>query len=198
MTRKSALMKVFTALSVALLAVSSWAQGGNSIAEEQESSKLYCVKKVDDDGDIYVHLSQKGGSYTPEQDEQCFATWYSSDGSPCAHTALDEIVTSNRDNLIEVVLASDINFGGYNDMTGLCNEEFYPMDFDANEPVRMVSLYPETFTISGLCYIDASGPASFGGSLIASFENVNFKNIHLESPETAGLAGSLKIGRAHV
>ena len=196
MTRKSALLKVFTALPVALLAVSSWAQGGNSIAEEQESSKLYCVKKVDDDGDIYVHLSQKGGSYTPEQDEQCFATWYSSDGGPCAHTALDEIVTSNRDNLIEVVLASDINFGGYNDMTGLCNEEFYPMDFDVSDPVRMVSQGSSRFTISGLCYKAASGPASFGGSLIASFENVNFKNIHLESPETAGLAGSLYIAAA--
>ena len=181
MIRKPALLKKSIALAVSLFAVLTWAA---------ESASLYCVKKVDDDGDIYIHLSQRASSYTPVQDEQCFEKWYASDGSECAHKAIDEIVEANKDNLIEVWLASNIDFGGYNDQTRLCNQEFYPMEFDVYEPVVMRSAADSPYTISGLCYIAASGPASFGGSLIMALQNVNFEDVHLESPETAGLLGS--------
>ena len=63
MIHTSLLLKPVTALAVVFFAVATWAA---DTSEEQEGTKLYCVKRIDaEDGEYLLQLSQHYGNYTP-------------------------------------------------------------------------------------------------------------------------------------
>ena len=188
MNWKSSLLKPLTALAIALLTATPWA------ADEQ---KLYCVNKVDvEDGKFMLQLSQQFGNYTPVDNEKCFEQWYTDGQDPSVHETVAEYL-NGEDQLILIQLTSDIDFGGYDDQSGKCVEEFRQFQSEKTiSPVLITSMDGYTYTIRGLCYINMFDGATFGGDVINSITNVYFKNIHLESTQFAGLIG--EVGTATV
>ena len=186
MNWKSLLLKPAAALAVVMFATASWAAG---LSDEQEggTSKLYCIKQ--DEENLELHLSQRSGGYTPESGEECFEQWYSPEGGTSAYTFIERAFTGDFPPET-ILLTSDIDFGGYNEETEACNEQFHPFDFDVSGDVSLESPSGYYYTISGLCYITASGTASFGGSVITYITGVRFKDLRLESTRFAGLFGS--------
>ena len=193
MIYKSLLLKPVTALAVVFFAVASWAAG---ISEEQEGTKLYCVKRIDaGDGEYLLQLSQQYGNYTSGSGEECFERWYSSAGGPSVHSTVADYLNSG-DELVAIQLASDIDFGGY-DENYQCKEEFRPFESEESVPlVAFMSADNSTYTIKGLCYINLYGGVTFGGDIINVMSNVRFENVYLESTQFAGLLSN--VGDAHV
>lgn len=193
MIHTSLLLKPVTALAVVFFAVATWAA---DTSEEQEGTKLYCVKRIDaGDGEYLLQLSQHYGNYTPGSGEQCFEKWYSSAGAPSVHSTVAEYLNGG-DELIAIQLASDIDFGSTEDGY-YCNEEFRPFESDGSVPqVAFMSADNNTYTIKGLCYINLYGGATFGGDIINVMTNVRFEDVFLESTQFAGLLGS--VGDAQV
>lgn len=193
MIHTSLLLKPVTALAVVFFAVATWAA---DTSEEQEGTKLYCVKRIDaEDGKYLLQLSQHYGNYTPGSGEQCFEKWYSSAGAPSVHSTVAEYLNGG-DVLIAIQLASDIDFGSTEDGY-YCNEEFRPFESEESVPqVAFMSADNNTYTIKGLCYINLYGGATFGGDIIKVMTNVRFEDVFLESTQFAGLLGS--VGDAQV
>lgn len=207
MAGKSTLFKTAVALAFSILVATPWAAG---LSDEQEgASKVYCVKKVPVAEDEYqVQLSQQGAGYAPDSDEQCFEWWYSA-ATVSAYSALQELFSVDFPPG-EIILTSDLEFGGYDDNGEVCVSgatAFYPFLFGSSGKVSLTSAGDSAFTVRGVCYIGGASEATFGGNLLTSIKNVNFENLRLESLISAGLLGwtqndasvdSVRIGNAVV
>lgn len=207
MAGKSTLFKTAVALAFSILVATPWAAG---LSDEQEgASKVYCVKKVPVAEDEYqVQLSQQGAGYAPDSDEQCFEWWYSA-ATVSAYSALQELFSVDFPPG-EIILTSDLEFGGYDDNGEVCVSgatAFYPFLFGSSGKVSLTSAGDTAFTVRGVCYIGGASEATFGGNLLTSVSNVNFENLRLESLTSAGLLGwtqndasvdSVRIGNAVV
>lgn len=189
MAGKSTLFKTAVALAFSILVATPWAAG---LSDEQEgASKVYCVKKVPVAEDEYqVQLSQQGAGYAPDSDEQCFEWWYSA-ATVSAYSALQELFSVDFPPG-EIILTSDLEFGGYDDNGEVCVSgatAFYPFLFGSSGEVSLTSAGDSAFTVRGVCYIGGASEATFGGNLLTSVSNVNFENLRLESLTSAGLLG---------
>ena len=189
MAGKSTLFKTAVALAFSILVATPWAAG---LSDEQEgASKVYCVKKVPVAEDAYqVQLSQQGAGYAPDSDEQCFEWWYSA-ATVSAYSALQELFSVDFPPG-EIILTSDLEFGGYDDNGEVCVSgatAFYPVLFGSSGEVSLTSAGDSAFTVRGVCYIGGASEATFGGNLLTSVSNVNFENLRLESLTSAGLLG---------
>ena len=207
MAGKSTLFKTAVALAFSILVATPWAAG---LSDEQEgASRVYCVKKVPVAEDEYlVQLSQQGAGYAPDSDEQCFEWWYSA-ATVSAYSALQELFSVDFPPG-EIILTSDLEFGGYDDNGEVCVSgatAFYPFLFGSSGEVSLTSAGDSAFTVRGVCYIGGASEATFGGNLLTSIKNVNFENLRLESLISAGLLGwtqndasvdSVRIGNAVV
>ena len=207
MAGKSTLFKTAVALAFSILVATPWAAG---LSDEQEgASRVYCVKKVPVAEDEYlVQLSQQGAGYAPDSDEQCFEWWYSA-ATVSAYSALQELFSVDFPPG-EIILTSDLEFGGYDDNGEVCVSgatAFYPFLFGSSGEVSLTSAGDSAFTVRGVCYIGGASEATFGGHLLTSVSNVNFENLHLESLTSAGLlrwneydasVDSVRIGNAVV
>lgn len=187
MAGKSTLFKTAVALAFSILVATPWAAG---LSDEQEgASKVYCVKKVPVAEDEYqVQLSQQGAGYAPDSDEQCFEWWYSA-ATVSAYSALQELFSVDFPPG-EIILTSDLEFGGYDDNDEVCVSgatAFYPFLFGSSGEVSLTSAGDSAFTVRGVCYIGGASEATFGGNLLTSVSNVNFENLRLESLTNAGL-----------
>lgn len=189
MAGKSTLFRTAVALAFSILVATPWAAG---LSDEQEgASKVYCVKKVPVAEDEYlVQLSQQGAGYAPDSDEQCFEWWYSA-ATVSAYSALQELFSVDFPPG-EIILTSDLEFGGYDDNDEVCVSgatAFYPFLFGSSGKVSLTSAGDSAFTVRGVCYIGGASEATFGGNLLTSIKNVNFENLRLESLISAGLLG---------
>jgi len=189
MAGKSTLFKTAVALAFSILVATPWAAG---LSDEQEgTSRVYCVKKVPVAEDEYlVQLSQQGAGYAPDSDEQCFEWWYSA-ATVSAYSALQELFSVDFPPG-EIILTSDLEFGGYDDNGEVCVSgatAFYPFLFGSSGKVSLTSAGDSAFTVRGVCYIGGASEATFGGNLLTSIKNVNFENLRLESLISAGLLG---------
>lgn len=189
MAGKSTLFKTAVALAFSILVATPWAA---DLSDEQEgASKVYCVKKVPVAEDEYqVQLSQQGAGYAPDSDEQCFEWWYSA-ATVSAYSALQELFSVDFPPG-EIILTSDLEFGGYDDNGEVCVSgatAFYPFLFGSSGKVSLTSAGDSAFTVRGVCYIGGASEATFGGNLLTSIKNVNFENLRLESLISAGLLG---------
>lgn len=207
MAGKSTLFRTAVALAFSILVATPWAAG---LSDEQEgASRVYCVKKVPVAEDEYqVQLSQQGAGYAPDSDEQCFEWWYSA-ATVSAYSALQELFSVDFPPG-EIILTSDLEFGGYDDNGEVCVSgatAFYPFLFGSSGKVSLTSAGDSAFTVRGVCYIGGASEATFGGNLLTSIKNVNFENLRLESLISAGLLGwtqndasvdSVRIGNAVV
>ena len=187
MAGKSTLFKTAVALAFSILVATPWAAG---LSDEQEgASRVYCVKKVPVAEDEYlVQLSQQGAGYAPDSDEQCFEWWYSA-ATVSAYSALQELFSVDFPPG-EIILTSDLEFGGYDDNDEVCVSgatAFYPFLFGSSGEVSLTSAGDSAFTVRGVCYIGGASEATFGGNLLTSVSNVNFENLRLESLTSAGL-----------
>lgn len=187
MAGKSTLFKTAVALAFSILVATPWAAG---LSDEQEgASRVYCVKKVPVAEDEYlVQLSQQGAGYAPGSDEQCFEWWYSA-ATVSAYSALQELFSVDFPPG-EIILTSDLEFGGYDDNDEVCVSgatAFYPFLFGSSGEVSLTSAGDSAFTVRGVCYIGGASEATFGGNLLTSVSNVNFENLRLESLTSAGL-----------
>lgn len=187
MAGKSTLFKTAVALAFSILVATPWAAG---LSDEQEgASRVYCVKKVPVAEDEYlVQLSQQGAGYAPDSDEQCFEWWYSA-ATVSAYSALQELFSVDFPPG-EIILTSDLEFGGYDDNGEVCVSgatAFYPFLFGSSGEVSLTSAGDSAFTVRGVCYIGGASEATFGGNLLTSVSNVNFENLRLESLTSAGL-----------
>lgn len=189
MAGKSTLFKTAVALAFSILVATPWAA---DLSDEQEgTSRVYCVKKVPVAEDEYlVQLSQQGAGYVPGSDEQCFEWWYSA-ATVSAYSALQELFSVDFPPG-EIILTSDLEFGGYDDNGEVCvsgASAFYPFLFGSSGEVSLTSAGDSAFTVRGVCYIGGASEATFGGNLLTSVSNVNFENLRLESLTSAGLLG---------
>lgn len=189
MAGKSTLFRTAVALAFSILVATPWAAG---LSDEQEgASRVYCVKKVPVAEDEYlVQLSQQGAGYAPDSDEQCFEWWYSA-ATVSAYSALQELFSVDFPPG-EIILTSDLEFGGYDDNGEVCVSgatAFYPFRFGSSGKVSLTSAGDSAFTVRGVCYIGGASEATFGGNLLTSIKNVNFENLRLESLISAGLLG---------
>lgn len=189
MAGKSTLFRTAVALAFSILVATPWAAG---LSDEQEgASRVYCVKKVPVAEDEYqVQLSQQGAGYAPDSDEQCFEWWYSA-ATVSAYSALQELFSVDFPPG-EIILTSDLEFGGYDDNGEVCVSgatAFYPFLFGSSGKVSLTSAGDSAFTVRGVCYIGGASEATFGGNLLTSIKNVNFENLRLESLISAGLLG---------
>ena len=189
MAGKSTLFRTAVALAFSILVATPWAAG---LSDEQEgTSRVYCVKKVPVAEDEYlVQLSQQGAGYAPDSDEQCFEWWYSA-ATVSAYSALQELFSVDFPPG-EIILTSDLEFGGYDDNGEVCVSgatAFYPFLFGSSGKVSLTSAGDSAFTVRGVCYIGGASEATFGGNLLTSIKNVNFENLRLESLISAGLLG---------
>lgn len=189
MAGKSTLFKTAVALAFSILVATPWAA---DLSDEQEgTSRVYCVKKVPVAEDEYlVQLSQQGAGYAPDSDEQCFEWWYSA-ATVSAYSALQELFSVDFPPG-EIILTSDLEFGGYDDNGEVCVSgatAFYPFLFGSSGKVSLTSAGDSAFTVRGVCYIGGASEATFGGNLLTSIKNVNFENLRLESLISAGLLG---------
>ena len=187
MAGKSTLFKTAVALAFSILVATPWAAG---LSDEQEgASRVYCVKKVPVAEDEYlVQLSQQGAGYVSGSDEQCFEWWYSA-ATVSAYSALQELFSVDFPPG-EIILTSDLEFGGYDDNDEVCVSgatAFYPFLFGSSGEVFLTSAGDSAFTVRGVCYIGGASEATFGGNLLTSVSNVNFENLRLESLTNAGL-----------
>ena len=187
MAGKSTLFKTAVALAFSILVATPWAAG---LSDEQEgASRVYCVKKVPVAEDEYlVQLSQQGAGYVSGSDEQCFEWWYSA-ATVSAYSALQELFSVDFPPG-EIILTSDLEFGGYDDNDEVCVSgatAFYPFRFGSSGEVFLTSAGDSAFTVRGVCYIGGASEATFGGNLLTSVSNVNFENLRLESLTNAGL-----------
>lgn len=190
MIRTSLLLKPATILAAVLFAVASWAA---DLSDEQEGAyRFFCIKLAkDSDYNIVIQLSQQDASYEPAQNESCFEKWFSPEGDRTAYTYIGELIYDSSNPPKALELTSDIDFGGYNEQTKSCNEEFWPFDFEVSDPITLRSVEDNAYTIGGLCYTTLSGEASFGGGLIGSIQNVRFENVRLESLTFSSLFGTI-------
>lgn len=205
MDRKFTLLKTAVAFIATFLAVSPWAAGTSN--QEEDGAKVYCVKRVGYDGEYYVQLSQQDAGYEPSDGETCEASWAGSEdqGSQGAVDALHSLLDEEDIPIRGLFLASDIDFGGYDEPSQKCNQEFRPIVFGSlNGEVVIRSRDSKTYTVRGLCYIteEYSDYASFvikTDNAPIKLENVNFENVHLEGYAYVGLLFSfLDFGTASV
>ena len=193
MDRKFTLLKTVVAFIATFLAVSPWAAGTSN--QEEDGAKVYCVKRVGYDGEYYVQLSQQDAGYEPSDGETCEAFWAGSEdqGSQGAVDALHSLLDEEDIPIRGLFLASDIDFGGYDESQQKCNQEFRPFVFEGVSGAIIIrSKDSKTYTVRGLCRISeySSDYAAFaarrdGGEI--TLENVNFEDVHLENDEYAGL-----------
>lgn len=205
MDRKFTLLKTAVAFIATFLAVSPWAAGTSN--QEEDGAKVYCVKRVGYDGEYYVQLSQQDVGYEPSDGETCEASWAGSEdqGSQGAVDALQSLLDEEDIPIRGLFLASDVDFGGYDESSQKCNRQFYPIVFGSlNGEVVIRSRDSKTYTVRGLCYIteEYSDYASFvikTDNAPIKLENVNFENVHLEGYAYVGLLFSfLDFGTASV
>ena len=189
MVRKSTLLKTATALALSFLVTISWSA---DLSDEQEgASKFYCVKLTRNvNYNAAIQLSQQNASYEPDSGESCFEKWDSPEGYQTAYEFIGELLYNSNVQPEALLLASDIDFGGYDGQTRSCNEYFKPFEFDITSQIRLTSAEDGIYTIRGICYTSLSDEASFGGNLIGSIQNVRFENIRLESLTFASLFGT--------
>ncbi len=189
MVRKSTLLKTATALALSFLVTISWSA---DLSDEQEMySRFYCVKLTRDvNYNAAIQLSQQNASYEPDSGESCFEKWDSPEGYQTAYEFIGELLYNSNVQPEALLLASDIDFGGYDGQTRSCNEYFKPFEFDITSQIRLTSAEDGIYTIRGICYTSLSDEASFGGNLIGSIQNVRFENIRLESLTFASLFGT--------
>lgn len=183
MNRKPALLKKSIALAASLFAVLTWAADGGA---------LFCVKAQVEDDFATVFLSQQDASYSPESGEDCSEFWYSVDGNPSAYSFIERAFSGDDLQDGALYLTSNIDFGGYNESTEACVNEFKPVPGIKNgEQVTMTS-YPQmgvvgNYVIRGVCYINSNGGARFADESIAKIANVIFEDLRLESSVYAGI-----------
>ncbi|SHM25540.1 hypothetical protein SAMN05720472_0912 [Fibrobacter sp. UWR3] len=189
MAGKSTLFKTAVALAFSILIATPWAAG---LSDEQEgASKFYCVKLTRDvNYNAAIQLSQQNASYEPDSGESCFEKWDSPEGYQTAYEFIGELLYNSNVQPEALLLASDIDFGGYDGQTRSCNEYFKPFEFDITSQIKLTSAEDGIYTIRGICYTSLSDEASFGGNLIGSIQNVRFENIRLESLTFASLFGT--------
>lgn len=189
MAGKSTLFKTAVALAFSILVATPWAA---DLSDEQEgASKFYCVKLTRDvNYNAAIQLSQQNASYEPDSGESCFEKWDSPEGYQTAYEFIGELLYNSNVQPEALLLASDIDFGGYDGQTRSCNEYFKPFEFDITSQIKLTSAEDGIYTIRGICYTSLSDEASFGGNLIGSIQNVRFENIRLESLTFASLFGT--------
>lgn len=189
MAGKSTLFKTAVALAFSILVATPWAAG---LSDEQEgTSRFYCVKLTRDvNYNAAIQLSQQNASYEPDSGESCFEKWDSPEGYQTAYEFIGELLYNSNVQPEALLLASDIDFGGYDGQTRSCNEYFKPFEFDITSQIKLTSAEDGIYTIRGICYTSLSDEASFGGNLIGSIQNVRFENIRLESLTFASLFGT--------
>ena len=188
MNRKFALLKTVVALSATLLAVSPW-------AAEENPSTVYCVKKVGYDGEYYAQLSQQKASYVPDEDEICGASWATLSGQdePAMVEILNSLLQDEDVSAKGILLASDIDFGGYDESSQKCNRQYRPiMFYEQNGSPVIRSKGNKAYTVRGLCYIteyydEFAVFAQMWGYGSLTLENIIFEDLHLENEYTAGL-----------
>lgn len=193
MDRKFTLLKTAVALLATLLAATPWAAGTSN--QEEDGAKVYCVKRVGYDGEYYAQLSQQKAGYEPSDGEVCKASWTNiqDETNPGTHEVLDELLNMEDFPIKGLFLASDIDFGGYDESSQKCNQEFRPFVFEGVSGAIIIrSKDSKTYTVRGLCRISeySSDYAAFaarrdGGEI--TLENIHFEDVHLENDSYAGL-----------
>lgn len=177
MNAKSAFLKWFAAFSIVLLTVSSWAADSAT-----GSSKVFCVKRIDWDGAYYVQLSQRDSGYVEDVNEFCSENWTS--GETSARDYVSDIVSDRSNPIAGVVLASDIDFGGFDDSSHFCRQRFDVLPLEVLDGELLITSLGETpFTIRGLCFMDYQ-PVAFakvGYSAKVTVDRINFEDLRLES-----------------
>lgn len=194
MDRKFAFLKTAVALSATLLAVSPWAAGTSN---QEEEGKVYCVKRTGYDGEYYVQLSQQQAGYQPAEGETCSALWIGPEdgGEQGIYETLYEIINQEDVPIMGLFLASDVDFGGYDESLQECNQQFAPIYFpESYNDIVIRSSGNKTYTVRGLCYITSNSNYSTYTSFAVKrdkdmirLENINFEDVHLEGHEYVGL-----------
>ena len=193
MDRKFTLLKTVVAFIATFLAVSPWAAGTSN--QEEDGAKVYCVKRTGYDGEYYLQLSQQQANYEPAEGETCATSWVGNQNQdePDVYEAMREFLYDEEFPLRGLFLASDVDFGGYDESQQKCNQEFRPFVFEGVSGAIIIrSKDSKTYTVRGLCRISeySSDYAAFaarrdGGEI--TLENINFEDVHLENDEYAGL-----------
>ena len=193
MDRKFAFLKTAVVLSATLLAASLWA--ADTISQEEEGAKVYCLKRTGYDGEYYLQLSQQQANYEPAEGETCATSWVGNQNQddPGVYEAMWEFLYDEEFPLRGLFLASDVDFGGYDESQQKCNQEFRPFVFEGVSGAIIIrSKDSKTYTVRGLCRISeySSDYAAFaarrdGGEI--TLENINFEDVHLENEGYAGL-----------
>ena len=193
MDRKFAFLKTAVVLSATLLAASLWA--ADTISQEEEGAKVYCLKRTGYDGEYYLQLSQQQANYEPAEGETCATSWVGDQNQdePGVYEAMREFLYDEEFPLRGLFLASDVDFGGYDESQQKCNQEFRPFVFEGVSGAIIIrSKDSKTYTVRGLCRIseypsDYAAFAARRDNGEITLENVNFEDVHLENDSYAGL-----------
>ena len=191
MDRKFAFLKTAVVLSATLLAASPWA--ADTISQEEEGAKVYCLKRTGYDGEYYLQLSQQQANYEPAEGETCATSWVGNQNQdePGVYEAMREFLYDEEFPLRGLFLASDVDFGGYDESLQECNQQFAPIYFpESYNDIVIRSSGNKTYTVRGLCYVTSNSNYSTYTSCAVKrdkemirLENINFEDVHLEGHE---------------